>query len=234
VAISFVQSAVAGSGNSAAQRSLAYSSNVAAGNLLVVAISTFGTSITMTVVDTQGNTYAQAGSYGINGSNRVSFWYAVAGSSGANTVQVTPSAAAFMGLGVLEYSGAPASSPLDATSTNSGSTLAVSTGTVAVNGANELLLGCFGEGQGTYTFSPDAGFTTRCSQLNGNTNEALVVIEKIGVSASAAATGAWAGTSSVPWPAVGASFKVAAAGGGPFPWFFDSSMSGGLQPLGGF
>ena len=73
---------------------------VTAGNLLIVAVRTFDSNFgaTVTVSDSKGNSYTQAGSYNeqIDGAGymRISLWKTVANSSGANTYTVTPSSGA--------------------------------------------------------------------------------------------------------------------------------------------
>lgn len=232
MAFAFVQAN--GTGHSGTSTSLAYGSNVAAGNLLVVVVSNFSTSTTVSISDTQGNVYAQAGTYSTaSGANRVSIWYAMAKASGANTVTATPSSSDFTGLGVLEYSYSGATAfTVDGSVTNNGNTNPHSTGNIPVSGSGELAIAAFCQGSLTATWTPGTGFTNRVSQNNGSSFEALYVDDDFPVSSAVNDSGTSSSTS-LTMAAIGASFKATTGGGGggPWPWFFDE-MSGGLQTLG--
>lgn len=235
MAIAHVQSTGQGFGNSASARSLTFASNVTSGNLIVVAVATFNAgSPTVSISDTQGNTYSQAGSYQTSGSNRISLWYAVAGSTGSNTVSFTPSASVFSGFGIHEYTGTATSTPLDnAVGTTGTASNTVNPGTVTVSAANEMIFCCAGQGDGTNTdnITPGTGYTLRVNQFNSVSFQALYTEDKVSVSANEAPTMSWLVNHN--WQGIGASFKIASgATGGPWPWFFDQAHSGGFWDAG--
>lgn len=177
--------------------SLAYSSNVTAGNLLVVIIAQ-NIASAPTVSDSQGNTYTQAGTYGTAGNLRMSVWYAKALSTGANTVSYTYGAGNYQALAILEYSGANASTPLDAASPGNtsyhSSLTAWTTDTIAGTHAARVAIAAFSQlaDAGTaMTFTETAGFTVR---VNNSTDQAgsksaIFVTEKNSPATTAAATG---------------------------------------------
>jgi len=130
VAIARVQLKVfATGGSSSSARTAAFTSNVTAGNLIVVTVGTFnGTSATVT--DSLSNSYTLAAS----ASSKAQVWYAQNITGGACTVTVTPSGGDFVNFMAIEYSGAKTSSVLDTTATGSNSVgpLTVAAGDVVV------------------------------------------------------------------------------------------------------
>ncbi len=216
--ITFIQGTQANNSQSAPYSawSLAFVSNVAAGDFLLVAVSGLpnGTGAqTVTVTDSQGNSYTQIASYvTTNGGFIVlSLWRTVAGSSGPCTVTVdqsnNPLFASVGKIGLLEYSGAHAT-PIDATSTHSedpSADDARTTGAVSVAGTGELLLGVFlHQAADLYTENPD--FTWRLGESGGDTFKVLDWIDLPAGSHEVTATGA-AGASR--YAAIGVSIKPA-------------------------
>jgi len=95
----------------AGSTTVAYSSNVTAGNLLVVFWGAdFGT--VSSVTDTLGNTYTNAGTAAQDGSSRGACWYCINATTGANTVTVASSGSIKVA-SVLEYSGVNDVTPVE-------------------------------------------------------------------------------------------------------------------------
>jgi len=164
-----VQCSAAGNGNSASGRTQAFTSNVTAGNAIVVCVSTYNSgTLTVTVTDSLGNTYSQAGSYSTNVVNRVSIWYAVNITGGACTVTVTPSASAYMDICVIEYSGVKTSSPVSSTTGTTGTSGTYAPGTLTVATAGSVAIGVAGVTANTNTFcgSGPSGLVAVVSDLN--------------------------------------------------------------------
>jgi hypothetical protein len=120
MAISFVQAAQYYSSASVSTLPIAYTSNVTAGDLLVVTAVVHVTAAQTIsgIADTQGNVWTpcEAAQSLVLSSNTylTQTWYAVAKTTGANTVTVTPSAAVtFSGITVAEYSGGAGTWTLD-------------------------------------------------------------------------------------------------------------------------
>lgn len=203
----FVQAATVGAVT--ASQSLAYGSNVTAGDLLVVAVSTYGVD-TVTPSDSQGNTYTRAAGYVTNpGNGTLSIWYAIAQTTGACTVTVALSANDFMGLGILDYTPPAGAVAVDGTAQATGGSTAPSCGSIAVAGAGELCIAAYlQETYSSVTVTAGSGFTLRCNQPNGASYEGLGVEDALNV--STAQTGSFTLNAAAQWAALGVSFKVTA------------------------
>lgn len=144
--ISRLQNRTLGAASSASALSVALSSNVSAGSLIIVSVATFNSNaMTVTLTDSRGNTYTQAGSYATNSNNRTSIWYARNSTAGACTVSIAPSAAAFISANVSEYSGVRVASPLLSTTTGTGSGSAPSAGTATITNPGDLIVAVAGQ-----------------------------------------------------------------------------------------
>ncbi len=208
MAAAFVQAASATFGSSAAQRSLAFGSNVTAGNFIVVAITTFFSStVTVTVTDSQGQTYTQAGAYEGSGSNAISLWYIFNSLGGAVTVSYTPSTAAYSAIAIAEYSGMNVGT-VDATA-NFAETNNVFRTAAVTSAVGDLVIGCYA--QGTTNLSSCTGIgsaTVRTSQLAGGSTDCIALADEIAVGSS---TQPEANISaSVAYVSIGASFTPGA------------------------
>lgn len=139
-----VQTNTAGYGNSASARTVVMNSNVVAGNSIVVGVATFNSGITVTVTDSQGNTYTKDRDYVVNGNNRVSIWRCSAAVGGACTVTVTPSATAFVSINATEYPPMVVS-PVDNTVSATGTSNTPSAGTPTVSGSRRIIYAVAGQ-----------------------------------------------------------------------------------------
>jgi hypothetical protein len=150
----------------------AYPRDVLAGDLLVAAFSFQSTSITATATDSQGNTYQLATGPVANGTLGFSdyIFYAVAGSTGSNTITINLSgAAAYRRLAIHEYQGV---NTLDAATGAIGTTGAPDSGSVTTTQDNELIFGWAISGAGTT--SAGSGFTLRETALSESTEDKVV------------------------------------------------------------
>lgn len=136
MAIAFVQSrSVAGAGP------LAYSSNVTAGNLLIVLAGSLDLAggATFAVSDTQGNAYSSLALVDGNpAGGRAQIFFAIAKATGANSVTLT-TASATPQLAIHEFSGV--SSTLDASHSAAGAGTSQDSGPAATAFPSELLFG---------------------------------------------------------------------------------------------
>jgi hypothetical protein len=155
-------------------RACAFASNNTAGNLIVVTGAYYtnfggGVSATMSVSDTQGNTYATATSRAAGASNDViQMFYAANCKAGANTVTVTYSVAVdYPIVDIAEYSGCATTSPLDAgfSAVVSAGSTSISAGPLTVAASGALVCwGTEGAGHVTAVTSPwNARFTPSSS-----------------------------------------------------------------------
>lgn len=169
----FVQGNSNGDSSNGTVSTCAFSSNVTAGNLLVVTIGFVTTSATATASDTQGNTYSTAvgptDNTGIT--YRLYTFYAVAKSSGANTVSITISVGAtFRRMMIHEYSGV---NTLEGSNGASGNlSVPPDSGPVTTTHANALIFGWGITNNGTTTAG--TGFTLRETALSESTEDKIV------------------------------------------------------------
>lgn len=161
--------------------SKAYTSNVAAGNLLICIVHIYnngGGPGTITVTDTLGNTWVQAagGLAGYFGLGWTEIWYCANCLGGANTVTATCTAngsSNYPGITLFEYSGVATSSPLEAHADASGSAAGADSGNLTTSSASCLLIGFEGNVTGATTFTPGAGWTVR-ETADGKASEKIV------------------------------------------------------------
>jgi hypothetical protein len=189
--INFVQvkSAVATSGSSV---SITYPAAQTAGNLNVVAVMWGDTTSTVSLVtDSKGNAYALAvGPTRASGLSSA-IYYAKNIAAGSNTVTVTfNQTAGFPNVNALEYSGLDTASPLDVTSTASGSGTTANSGSATTTSANELIVGV-GNPSSVFT-AAGSGFSNRIINSFGGISEDRIVTSTGSYNATATMTsGTW-------------------------------------------
>jgi len=175
MAISFVQSNGNFSSSSVSTLSATFSSNVTAGNLLVIAIGFVGASTTVSsVTDTLGNTYSRAVGPTIdtNVNYTIYTYYTTSSSTGSNTVTVNSSASGtFFRVLVHEYSGV---NTLDVVSGATASNGTIDSGSKTTYHADELIFGWGSSAGGTLLTGPGTGFTQRESQGSEITEDKIV------------------------------------------------------------
>lgn len=159
-------------------KTLAFASNVTAGNLLLVAVAVAENgagSAVVTVTDSRGNTYSQVSGYQVFNTpagNQLSLWYAVANGTGACTVTAAqgldPTFAGVAKIGVLEYGGI-AASPLDGSGGNANNSFVTpfTTGTIPAAGPGRTFIGVFWH-IGANGVTPAAGYTLRLGAGGGD------------------------------------------------------------------
>lgn len=148
--------------NSTAGHSVAFSSNVTSGNLLIVAFKTEGNITACTVSDTLGTSYTLAEM--ISGqSNNMAVYYGTAPSSGANTVTIGSAPNNFDQIAIMEANGASASVDASTSAYNGSSPNTLSITTTQ----NDLIVGVIGGFHNSNTFSFGGGFSFD-SQSNGS------------------------------------------------------------------
>lgn len=179
---------------SAASVSLAFSSNNAAGNLLVYAAAgNLGTALSA-CTDNNANTITNGITLsGGNGAIRVDF---VASSNvGACTVTASQTSANRMHLHIWEVSGITTSSPLDKTNTGhgTGTSQSIST-TTATSVANELVFGFFYDQPNDDSLTAGSGFSPSEFSDGGSGNESSLseveIVSSTGVQTATCTCGA--------------------------------------------
>jgi hypothetical protein len=172
----------------------AFTSNVVAGNLLVVVGNTTSASTTMnTPTDTLLTVYNQAVLESPGSNGQVAIWYGKALSSGANTVTLGITVSHHIYLAIYEIHStlgifAANTAPLDKTLTgNQTTTTAASVGpTATTTVANEYVIAAFCQNNAASTWTVGAGYGDTETQ-NAVAGSSLFVEDKI-VSATAAMT----------------------------------------------
>lgn len=173
MAIAFVQGNTNFDASVSNTLTAAYTSDVTAGNLLIVATAyPMNTPYTATITDSMGNSYSTA--VGPTDSTALFFrnyiHYTVATSTGPNTVTFTTSGAIdFRRLLIHEYSGVDT---LDATAANTGPSGAPNSGSASTNYANELIFGWGISNNGLTT--PGSGFTLRQTSASESSEDKIV------------------------------------------------------------
>jgi hypothetical protein len=161
--INFVQGSSTLNDTTATTITQAFGSNVTSGNTIVVSVGWQHATATLTCTDTQGNTYATAVTKKDAANNNVSVCYAVAGTTGANTVTATFSVTSpFRRINVSEYTGIRTVSPLDGTASASGTaattTDGVSSGAITTTQSGDMIYGTTVDTNGTQTIGAGTGY----------------------------------------------------------------------------
>src|ERR1051325_417258 len=183
----------------------------AAGNLLVAFI-TRDSATGITVTDTQGNTWHQAGSAVIQGTHRLEIWYAynISGvGSNVVTAALTSGTAAYFLISVRNFSGFGASDPFDGSNGTTGKSTSISSGSVGVIGTEDVILaGMEADGQG---ITNGTGYTL--DLFNGGIGDGRYFADEYHI--VTAAESATATCASGAWGILAASFKSAPSGPSP-------------------
>ena len=152
--------------------SLTPSTNVTAGNRLVVMVGIWGspTRTAKTVTDSAGNTYTELLHFSASDKTELSIWSApiTAGGGTKPVVKVTASGSADVGATVLEYAGlssaagaAAVDQQASATGTTGGATTVSSGPTAATTAGGELAIGFYNDSGFGDTITTGSGFTSR-------------------------------------------------------------------------
>ena len=207
---------------------LTFASNVTAGNLLIVNVVgwTFSSSPTLTVTDSQGNTYTQDATlqtnYTVGSFVTSSIFRAIAGSTGANTVTVASSPSSFLSFGIEEVRPPSGVVAVDASSTGTGSSTTASTGNLSLSQVDYIV---FGMDVHTNSLTYTAGATFQLEfTANGTLSEGFASQYNWNANA-ASVTPSLTISSSSSWNAVSVAYKVNAAANHGL--FFPANLSTG-------
>jgi hypothetical protein len=189
MAWSFAQGTSTQFGTVSTPQNIAFTSNVTAGDLLIVDIAATSTTVTYTVTDSQGNSYALIEAALLTGLAALTY-YAVAKSTGACTVTIAPSGSVGLTAAITDYSG-NSSTPSDSFTGNSSvsPTTSLTTTTINVSGTGEMLHAVFTQNGGVSSMTATGGFTLREAQTSGGLTPAIYVLDSFPISSSEAATG---------------------------------------------
>lgn len=193
------------------------------GNLIVVAIRWSGAVTISSITDTALNTYAQAGTQVITGSDHFSIWYAQGVTGNASNVVAINFSAAPGGGSVYavtaQYSGLATSSALDGTPvTATANSSGVTSPTFSTAQASELIVSGFAVAAGNMTTVSPSGtsgaYTARSKSTIGS-NDIAGVGDFIASSTQSGVTATWSDTATDNIAIVVAAFKAPGGGGTP-------------------
>jgi len=209
--VKLIQSSTVGNENGTSNMSLPFASNNTAGDFLIVTGTAARPATTLTITDTLNNAYSTAFGPVTDTTQNVTMyiWYVPVCKGGANTVTITPSVTAALEIHVSEWTGLATTSPVDQTTSATGTGTSVSSGAVTTSMNGELI---FGYGWVFNTATAGAGFTP-ISLVNGDLDEYQVQSAAGSIAATFTQT---TGT----WFAAVVTFK-------PIGWSISGNLSGG-------
>jgi hypothetical protein len=207
--------------------SLAFGSNNAQHNLLIAFVQLGAAAVFTNIQDTLVNTWVQVGGFSTDaGGFKSGLFYVADSKAGANTVSVNSTGGGNVRLGILEFSGAANTTPLDTSnatnSTITGNTSVVQGGAITPANAGELILLTAQTEASALTWTVGTGVTSLMT--------AGAVAENLAYNLSGAA-GAQTPTSTISsannWSGIVAAFKAAS---GTTPGSAPTRLgSGGLE-----
>lgn len=200
MAISIVQN-IASSAVTAASVAATLSSNVKAGDTLLMAIELRSNASVSSVTDNLSNRWIQVAYAYDSGTNGVELWMARGATAGSTTVTVDMTTSNACGMNVSEWSGIATAYPIDQWSQTNGTSASVSP-TAVTPRANGDMFFAVAEGNTTLTHTSDS-YTTL--SVGGRTDDGAAYFVSSG---SVASTTHWTQTSSDPYAAVAVCFQA--------------------------
>jgi hypothetical protein len=182
--------------NTPSPAALAFTSNNTLGNLLVVVgRSGSGAAGTISIADSQGNTWVIPIKDNWLTTNTFFMAYAANCKAGANTVTVTNSngSSSLISFCIAEYSGVATSAPLDKsavadTGSGAGTWTAANSGNVSPASNGELIVGGQGEGGSATATTAGSGYTQRASNASFSVSSLEDQVQSIAASIAATFT----------------------------------------------
>ena len=159
--------------------SLAYTSNITAGNMIFAIVGAGPTAATgaITLSDTQANVWTSVGGAGgLDGNSSVNLYIAVAKASGADTIQWSVGGVAGTMDTIIGEVNSLTSTPLDQHIANgaSGNTTNITT----TQAAEYMIAACVGHGTAVGTWSATGGFAIEQSITEGNGTGAMAFADQ--------------------------------------------------------
>lgn len=211
-AIAFVQSPAGGVTGTASSVNLAFGSNCTAGNCIVCVWRYSVGGLTVTLSDTQSNTYTSNAVEQIvtgDGNATVGIGYALNIAGGATTVTFSVGVSRTLRFLIAEFSGVATSSAFDQSNHAEGSGTAIASGSVTPTTDGQLLV-CGYENVNTSATSVGTDFTLASQTANDRTG-----LEYYIQTTAAAHDGTWTQAASQVWGAVIGTFKAPGAAASP-------------------
>jgi hypothetical protein len=185
---------------------LTYNQNVQAGSLLEVTIGMFGNA-TVTVTDSLGQVYSQAGNYSTNGAVRVCKFYFPNTAAGACTVTITPSISVLPTVDLAEYTGVTPANPVVGTAHDAGTGANPDTGVVTISAPENLVTAAYTQGSANVAQSTVANpFLVRTAFLNGGSLQGLGTADNVNALVNEQAV--FSTTTSTTWAGMAVSYRA--------------------------
>jgi hypothetical protein len=218
------------SSSAVSSQALSYVSNVTLGDLLICVVRGTDTLTGITITDSQGNSWTNCTFNAIGALASLQISYAIAGSTGANTVTATPNASSTIRMAIYEYAGNLSASPLDAeNNVQTGNGTAAASNSITPANGNSLVIAAAAV-TATSSFAAGTNFTLEDNVPAGSAGK--LGVEDWIQTAATATTGPLTVNSTQDWMAAIAVFKPAGAGGSTSS-FFDlcpGAGGAGMQP----
>lgn len=194
-------------------------------NLLVVEIGSYysGAGQTLTVTDTNGNSWSSISPVTTVGGTRVNqIFYTINNTTASNTITCNSSAGYFQ-CSAFEISGIATSSELDTSATGNGSSATMVTNNIVTTGSYDGIVGfCTDQGASTGTMAAGSGYTLDSTTISYPSMSA----HQFGLAAGTYTLGGTDTTTPDSWLCMGAAFK-----GTGSTQFATISSGGALTPL---
>lgn len=192
----------------ASSGTIAFPSNIAAHNLIVVVVKSAGGDTSLPS-DTLGNIYLSNSSLVnlLKGSNRLSIYYAEDSKAGANTVTVSTTGASAIRVAIFEYSGLATAGALDQAAGATGSSTTPASPTVTTTAAPELVVGGL-ETASAGTIVSGTGYSLEQCRESCSSGSLGTEDQILSGNASLAAT--WTIGGSLAWASMIATFRTGA------------------------
>ena len=208
----------------ATSATLAFNTGNTKGNWIGVCIRAGAVNESLSVTDSNGNTYHKAIQFSETADgNSFGILYAENVAAGPNTIRVSDTAQATLRFAILEYSGVATSSSLDGIATSQGSNATPNSGSATTTANGDLLLGAIITANSA-TFGAGSGYKVEES-VPADPDTKLIVEDQIQTTAGNASAGASLGASDF-WAAGLAAF-TAASGVGTAPSITSLSPTSG-------
>ena len=229
------QSALAFAASPATTVNVVLTNNPTAGNLVVVGFLDEGAAGTLSVADSNSNSYTAAGTLftvTVPGNGRMNIFYLVnAPANASKTITCTTTSGANLNAFAAEFSGAVTSSPLDGTpqtASAGANNTAITTPSITTTVNGDLIFGLAFAGGTITAVGGSFTFVGGGADSNGNAAEWMVQ------STAGAQAVNYTQSPSALWSGMVAAFKAAATAQTPYQPYFQQMLASRRKPIPGW
>lgn len=191
-----------------------FSSNITAGNLIILSANVFGVDF-VSVGDNNTNTYTRVGTLLNSDTDRTGLWYVGSANAGSTIVSGTVNGTHARTIAIYEFSGNAKTSTLDQSGSLVGTSTAVIPGTLTPNQNNSLIFSLGVESTGTHGTVGSASGYTIGDVFDSDAFAEPLFTQYLIQSTAGATSGSFTIAPSGIWSGIQAVFKPAAAGVAP-------------------